>query len=274
MSNDKDLVLFEHNENIDKIKHENYQVGKVTILDSETKFVKFKGFNKVIVSGSAFTASKHFNIKPKVFTPSYNTVLGLDHTVPDDFEGEGIRKEEQVFLFAVGTSGCGDEPNQVFDVDYTKWIQPEDLVPFRWQNKNNDLGTYMRDKYFGRKTESDGSVKYYFKAFEAPPEIKQEYADGTPIDENIYLSDRKDEVSTYVELNLKITKDDCRDFFLKTTGIKDARVNAISILTAYKVEYEGFTYYQNIRPLTLIHFPSELLVDISKGIDVIYQIFY
>lgn len=266
--NNKKLVLFDKGKDKDNI-----QIGRVSVFDSETKKLKFRKFNKVILAGSAFTASKHFNIKPKVFTPSYNEVLGLDHSIKEPFTDVGIRKEEQIFLFAVGVGGCGQEASQVYKVDYTKWIQPEDLVPFRYQLKSNDLGNFMRDKYFGRKT-TDDRIAYYFKAFENPPEFIQQYVDGTPIDENIYLSDRTDEVESFVQLNLKITKDDCRDFFLATTGINSAKINTISLLTAWKKEIDGHIYYQDIRPITKINFPNESLIDISKGIDIIYDIFY
>lgn len=271
---DKKLLLFDNGKQIkDSVSNKPFIKGEVIVRDADTKHVKFRGFNKVIVSGSAFTASKLFNIKPRVFTPSYNTVLGLDNSVNVPYEGEGIRKEEQVFLFAVGIGGCGEQSSQVFNVDYTKWIQPEELIPFRYQLPSNDLSGHLRDKYFGRKS-TDERIAYYFKAFENPPELEQRYTDGTPIDENIYLSERIDEVETYVRLNLKITKEDCRDFFLATTGINTARFDTISILTAYKTEYEGYEYYQDIRPLTKININAESLVDISKAVEIEYLLYF
>lgn len=231
--------------------------------------------NKVIVSGSAFTAAKHFNISPAALTPSYNNVLGLDNTVNEAFGEPGIRREEQVFLFAVGTDGCGQIDSQVYEVDYTKWIPTESLVPFRYQLNTNDLTNLQREKYFGRKTmDSSNRIAYYFKAFENDPVFKQQYVDGTPIDENIYLATRTDEVESYVELNLAVTKEDCRDFFKATTGMNDAKVNTISLLTAWQKEIDGFIYYQDIRPLTKLNFPNETLIDESKGLDIIYHIYY
>lgn len=245
----------------------------VILKNPETDEIIFRGSNKVLISGSAFTMAKHFNITPKIKTPSYNEVLGLDNSVKEEYKEPGIRKEEQVFLFAVGNDGCGKENSQVFNVDYTKWIAPENLIPFRYQLVGNDLPDSMRDKYFGRK-ESDNRIAYYFKAFETEPEFIQQYTDGTPIDENIYLSNRLDEAESFIELNLKITKEDCRDYFLATTGINEAKVNTISLLTAWKKEIDGHIYYQDIRPLTKYNFPNESLIDITKGIDIIYHIYY
>jgi len=266
----KILPLFDKGKNYDSCS---VHRTNIVIKNEFTGEEVFRGSNKVIIGGSAFTAAKHWNIAPPVFTPTYNTIMGLDNSVIEPYSGDGIRKEEQVFLFAVGTDGCGQENSQVFDVNYTKWIAPENLVPFRYQLETNDIAGHLRDKYFGRKTTTN-RIAYYFKAFEMPPLFKQQYVDGTPIDENIYTSSRIEEVESFVEINLKITKEDCRDFFLATTGINDARINTISLLTAWKKEIDGYVYYQDIRPLTKLNFPNESLIDMSKGLDIIYDIYY
>ena len=270
---DKKLVLFDDNISKDSCSKQE-QKTRIIIRDPETGETLFDGHNKVIVAGSAFTAAKHFNITPHALTPTYNEVLALENSDVDRFNEPGIRRDEIVCLFAVGIDGCGPEASQVYDVDYTKWIAPESLIPFKYQLKTNDLPTYHRDKYFGRKTIGN-RIAYYFKAFENEPTFNQVYSDGTPIDENIYTSSRKDEVESYIEINLKLTKQDCRDFFLSNVGINEAKVNTISLLTAYPVEKDdGFIYYQNIRPLTKLNFPSEPLIDTSKGLDIIYHIYY
>lgn len=230
--------------------------------------------NKVIVPGSAFTVLKHFkDINIPVKTPTYNTALGLDEirSITDHEE----RHDNYIFLWAVGIDGCGPENSQVFDVDYTKWIAPQDLVPFRYQLTNNDLSAEKREMYFGRKEKPESDrIAYYFKAFDSEPKFKQQYTDGTPIDENIYISDNTMPVESFVELKMSVLRSDCRDYFIATTGINDARINTISLLTAIPKTINGFTYYQNIRPLTKLNFPNEELIDLTKGIDFIYQIFY
>lgn len=265
---EKKINLFDLDHPTDTIRKTN-----IVVKDSDTGETLFEGSNKVIISGSAFTAAKHFNLTPRTRIPNYNTVLGLDHTINETFIPSGVRREEMVFLFAVGIDGCGQEASQVYDVNYTKWIAPENLVPFKYQLATNDIPGHMRDKYFGRKAYNN-RIAYYFKAFENQPEFIQQYVDGTPIDENIWTSARLEEVESFVRVNLKITKEDCRDFFLATTGINEARINSISLLTAYEKEVDGYIYYQNIAPLTKLHFPNESLIDTSKGIDIIYDIYY
>ena len=229
--------------------------------------------NKVIVPGSAFTAMKHWKgLQIPVNTPTYNSALVLDNM---QSLSDSQSRDCYVYLWAVGIGGCGPEDSQVYDVDYTKWIAPQDLVPFRYELDNHDLSNEKRNMYFGRKSKpEDGRIAYYFKAFDTAPVFKQQYIDGTSIDENIYLSDNTMDVESYIEVKMSVLKSDCRDFFFATTGINDARINTISLLTAYPMVIDGFTYYQNIRPLTKLNFPNESLIDLTKGIDFIYQIFY
>lgn len=269
METNKKLALYDRNNNRDNaIVHKT----DITIKVAGTDVVLFRGHNKVIVPGSYYTASKHFGINPPVKLPTYNTALGLDgiQALTDKEERDAL-----VVLFAVGIDGCGPESSQVYDVDYTKWIAPESLVPFRYVFDDNDLSNDLRKKYFGRKKISGtDKIAYYFKAFEADPVMYQQYVDGTPIDENIFISDNTTDVETYVELKLAVTKNDCREFFDATTGINDAKINTISLLTAVPKELNGFTYYQGIRPLTKLNFPNESLIDLTKGIDITYHIYY
>lgn len=272
MSLDKQLILFDKSESKDEstITH-THQKTAIEIRDEDTGELIFKGSNKVIIPGSTFTAVRHFNLPGHIeVTPSYNTALQLDNNVSDNPEGLDVSK---CFLFAVGTDGCGLEPSQVYNVDYTKWIMPENLVPFRYVPISLDIDVSLRDSYFGRKTGSE-YIAYYFKAFETAPVYRQQYLDGTPIDGNIYTSLKTDEVESFVELRLKVTKEDCRDYFTATTGDNDAKVNTISLLTAWPRIINGHTYYQDIRPLTKLNFPNETLIDKTKGLDITYHIYY
>lgn len=270
LNDSKEIIRHGHNQN------GIFQHGSAVFKNADTGETLYEAEipNKVLVGGSAFTASKHWNIKPTIWTPSYNESLTLENSVNEPYiDDSGIRKEESIFLFCVGTDGCGAESSQVYDVDYSKWIDPQALVPFRYQLNTNDLASYMRDKYYGRKVIGD-RIAYYFKAFESTVDFKQQYTDGIPIDENVYSSTKIEEIESYAEIVLKITKEDCRDWFYNTTGINDAKVNTISLCTAWAKTIDGYTYYQDIRPLTKLNFPNELLIDSTKAIDIIYHIYY
>lgn len=246
---------------------------RVRFIDEETGRCLYEGHNKVIVSGSAFSAQKHFNITAPIKTPNYNTTLGLENIDSTAFSSPGIRREEQVFLFALGTDGCGAEQHQVYDVDTTKWIAPDALVPFRQVAIGSDIPDASRSVYFGRKVTATHAI-YYFKAFEATPTFTQRYLDGTPITSNIYTDTKNMGIESFVELDLRIAKEDCREYFVINSNINGAKVNSISLLTAWPKNYTNKTYYQDIRPFTKINFPSEALINATKNIKIIYDIFY
>ena len=273
---EKKIVLTERNHNKDSINlHKNstaYNRGVVDIINETTNEIIFQARNKVILPGAAFTARKHFAIADEEVTPSYNDALSLDNTVHEAAPSE---EAEKVFLFSVGVDGGGREPSQVYPVNYGKWCAPADLVPFQYVPTTSDLNEDLRASYFGRKTyDAQNRIAYYFKAFDIEPTFHQRYIDGTPIDGAIYESEKEDEIETYVELVLKITKEDCREFFRATTGPNTARINCIQLLTAWAKTVDGHTYYQDIRPLTKLHFPLESLIDTTKSIKIIYHVYY
>ena len=273
---EKKLVLTERARNKDNIDmHKNstaYNRGVVDFIDETTNEIIFQARNKVILPGAAFTARKHFALPNEEITPSYNDVLDLDHSYNETPASEDL---EKVYLFSVGVDGGGYEPSQVYPVNYGKWCRPENLVPFRYQPITNDIPTELKDTYFGKKTyEGSNRIAYYFKAFDIEPTFHQQYIDGTRIDGNVYESEKEDEIETYVELILKITKEDCREFFNATTGPNTARINSIQLLTGWAKTIDGVKYYQDIRPLTKLHFPLESLIDITKSIKIIYHLYY
>jgi hypothetical protein len=242
---------------------------KIILTNRDTGEVIFKGKNKLILPGAEFLAMALFDLPDVPLTPSYNTKLNLDNTIytttPQD--------KNKVFLFCVGTDGCGTENSQVYEEDYRKWIQPEALVPFQYKPKNKDISGSLRAVYYGRKTLGD-HFAYYFKAFDSKPQLVRQFTNGTSIDSTVYDVTDQTPVETYVSMTMSITKDDCRDYFIKTVGINSARVNTISLCTAWKRVVDGFNYYQDIRPVTKLNFPNEPLIDLRKSIDITYQVYF
>lgn len=249
------------------------QTGNLLFEGLDSSNLRNEGDNKVIVPGSILAARKFFpQLVPSVITPSYNDALGLD-----SFQSLTTTEEinSSICLFAVGVDGCGEENSQVFDVDYTKWIDPTSLVPFKYQPATADLSADDRNVYFGRKTVTGSDrIAYYFKAFNSEPELKIQYVDGTSMDENLYTTDNNMGGEVYVEMKMSIEPSDCRDFPKETTGINSAKINTISLLTAYPKTINGYTYYQSIRPMTKYNFPNEPLIDETKGLDIVYDLYF
>lgn len=242
---------------------------KITITNHETGEVIFTGHNKLILPGAEFLALSLFDVPDRPITPTYNTALNLENTV----YSIDPKAKNKVYLWCVGTDGCGTENSQVFEEDYRKWIMPDALVPFQYRPSTKDLSADYRKIYFGRKPIGN-NFAYYFKAFDSDPQLIRQFADGTAIDNTIYDYVGTTPVETYVSINMSITKDDCRDYFINTTGINDARINTISLCTAWKTTADGYDYYQDIRPVTKLNFPNEALIDLRKSIDIVYQVYF
>ena len=253
----------------------------IDIRNLETGEIIFKGLkNKVIIPGSGLIARKLFDIGSEEITPTYNAVFGSSmytpsiETPPENADTVATKSNPKILLFCCGIDGCGSENSQVYPVDYKKWLAPEDMVPFRYQLAGNDLSDELREVYFGRTSVNDGEFNaYYFKRFDGAPRLIQQFVDGTPVDGSIYTSDKADSAETYVEISLKITKEDIRDYFIDTIGIESARINTISLCSAYPVVEDGFTYFKDIRPVTKLNIPNEQLIDTTKGIEIIYHIY-
>ena len=254
-------------------KKPNYQGNytEIFLKDPVTGEVLFKTHNRVVIAGSQFTAMKHFDLPELIALPTYNQDLGLDNSVTHGTDPINVPK---ICLFGCGIDGCCAENSQVYPVKYTGRINPTTgLVPFRYQLANNDLNSDLRQKYFGRKF-ADGRIAYYFKAFETEPTMHAQYVDGTIIDANVYDSQNTTDAEFYVEMTLKILKEDFREFFTATTGINSAKINTISLMHAWYNEAEGYKYYQDITPVTQLNIPNEALIDPTKGIDIVYHIYY
>lgn len=273
----KKLVLFESSEVKEDAKISTTQgslKGRAMIRNNDTGEIIFRD-NKVVISGSGLIARKLFdNISTEV-TPSYNDTLGI--VTPPGVETQpdftsATQDDHKILLFCIGTGGCGVENSQVYPVDYKKRIDPDHLIPFRYPLLSNDLSPELQNVYTGRVV-NDTRAAYYFKRFDSEPSWTQQFIDGTPIDGNIFDSDKVDEAESYVELILKITKEDVREWFIATTGINDAKVNQVSLCSAWVKVIDGIPYFQDIRALTVLNFPNEPLIDITKGIDIIYHIY-
>lgn len=267
--------------------------------------------NKTVIAGAALTMMKLFNLDRNVLdnTPTYDTILGLDEgatgtTYPTvavkDVSGNtigSIEDESQRIIlgFCVGQGGAGLDISDVFEVKYASWITPDNLVPFRYPLQSaDDVDETM---YKGKKALSlaNGQTRnaYYFKAFSNTPNMVQNYVShiGTFSDSisayTIYdNSTTADKAQTYVELHLKITKDDCREFFIAHNGLENSKINQISLVYGWQKDVEvtkldsvgnmktsTYSYFQDIRPFSVINIPSEILSDHDKSISIVYTLY-
>lgn len=248
---------------------------KITITDHNTGEVLGEFHNKVVISGSIFSAMKLFGVDTPVILPDYNKELGLDNTL--DYSQVLPKNPPIVCLFCVGDSGCGTMPKDVFTANYTDRIEPvDDIIPFRYVDIDNDINDDLRKYYFGRKTLKDeGKIAYYFKAFDTVPQLHLRYTDGTEINEEMYSIETTQAAECYVETRLRITRTDFRDYFEQVKGWDKAKISTLSLCYAwYDDTIDNYRWYQQIYPFTKLNFSTEWLVDLTKAIDFNYAVFF
>jgi len=267
--------------------------------------------NKTVIAGGALTLAKLFNFDRSAFdnTPTYDEILELDEgnlsgdyptiTIKDSNNNAvGVIEDEAqrvICGFCLGQGGSGSDISDVFDVPYASWITPDNIVPFRYPLSSTD--NVDETMYKGKKTinleTGQTVVAYYFKEFSNTPELVQNYVStiGTFTDsvtkENVYNDTASaDKAQSYVELHLKITREDVREFFYRHEGIESARINQIGLISAWKkpvtvtklnasnnMTTATYEYLQDIRPFSVCNIPSEVLSDQSKSISCIYTLY-
>lgn len=247
-------------------------IGTVRIIDKKTGAVVFQGTNKAMLSWSEFAALHMFDIEGNSFiTPSYNTQMDLDNTQLNSKNDLGFGYK--VFLFCIGTSGCAVGSQIKFEVSNKSWIEPTDLVPFRYQPIGDDLDDVLRTYYFGRKTMLDRNrIAYYFKRFDSDPIVNKVYDDGSPLTSSVYSDKTSLSARVRVDLTCTIDEDDGRDWFSQTSGINDARFNCLQLLIAWPAQIDGYTYFQDVRPVTRLNFPNRVMSELGDSWEIRYQI--
>ena len=225
--------------------------------------------NTQVIAGGQLTAVRQFGLKELIKLPNYNVELGIE----DDVSGD---QNDTCCLWLAGTSGCGTKQDDIYPVTFGSRIPPESVVPFQYRKLEDDLKDTDRDIYFGRKIDKEKNrVAYYYKAFNTNPQLKMQLADGTQIGSDIYNLATSVRAQCYVEVQLKITADDFRDWYLVNDTIGNCHINTLSLLTAHRVtRSDGFTYFENVKPLTQTNFSNDWYNDLTKSSLILYQIFY
>lgn len=247
-------------------------IGRVRIIDRRTGATVFYGENKAMLSWSEFAALRMFDIEGNGFvTPTYNTQMDLDNSQPNS--GNDLGLDYKIFLFCIGTSGCAVGSQIKFEVSNKSWIEPNDMVPFRYQPTDNDLDDVLRTHYFGRKTMVDRNrIAYYFKRFDSDPIISKVYEDGSPWTSSVYSDQTTLAARVRVDLTCTVDEDDGRDWFDQTSGITDARFNCLQLLVAWPAQIDGYTYFQDVRPVTRLNFPNRVLSELGDSWEVRYSL--
>ena len=260
----------------------------IRLTDHDTGEVLGEYQNKIIITGSLFNACSAFNVYPSIKIPDYNTEMKLQNSY--NYDRMEPKNPRFVCLFCADDSGCGTAAKDVFVADYTDRIQPvtefdgtqfdsTHIFPFRYVDKENDLNDDLRKYYFGRKEFTDSQnkdkVAYYFKSFDADPQLHLRYTDGTQINEELFNIKTQQAAECYVETRLRISRQDFRDYFEQVLGWDNARISCISLCFAWVDDtIDEYKWYQQIVPYSKLNFSFEQLIDLTRAIDFQYCVYY
>jgi len=236
--------------------------------------VLFEEENQIILGGALYVLEKIFGVASPLTVDYLNNIMGIATTgvaVTDIYP-----KDNVICLFGVGTGGCGDSITSVVDV---KFYEREifDMVPFRVID--GELSLQDVDKYWFKTILVDGKKAYYLKNFEVIPEIKVLWKDaegdedGTEVEAGVHNTTRIEPIETFIELILKISKLDVREWFELNGNIEQARINSIGLFTGIKSLLADGSYdYKQVKLFSKLNLGNELL-QFAKDLTIIYRIY-
>lgn len=279
--------------------------SKIEIYNEVGELIFEPLHNKTVIAGSALTAMKLFNLNKSVLnnTPTYDELLELNSIISEEepcvylrdangdiLDTKSDESQRRIIGFCVGKGGSGLGISDIYNVKYCDYITKDNLIPFRYPLINAD--DIDETIYKGKKTLDNNRTAYYFKKFDQEPTFYQNYttSNGNTINKNTVYTNisEADNAQTCVELHLKITKEDCREFFIAHSGLENAVINQISLVSAWSKEIEitklsnitgqpttrMVEYYKDIRPFSLLNIPNDGLSDLSKSISIIYTLYF
>lgn len=226
--------------------------------------------NQTVLGGAINVLQECWGVLSPLQISSINDILGI----ATDGVVTGPHK---VCLFGVGIGGSGEGIGTVVE---PKFYEREivDMVPLRVALPES-LTTEEVDKYWLKEDNGDGKVKYYLKKFEIEPEIKilwkdgVDDEDGTEVQTGVHNTTRTEPIETFVEMILKITKKDIREWFEINGEIELARFNSIGIFTgALGTLGDNSEDYKNVKLFSKININNEML-NYAKELTMVYRVY-
>lgn len=236
--------------------------------------------NQTVLGGALFVLEKLFNVRSSISVDTINNIMDINaagSNKPGNYTADDI-----IQLWGIGNGGAGDALASVRDVKFyereiaQKGQGASQMIPFRMTTK--PLDGSEASQYTLRK-EISGHYAYYGKQFEITPTIKalwkdgEDGEDGTEVPEDVYNTERADDIEVFVELNLKLNKKDVREWYEYNGEPEKCRVNTIGLFFARKYEVEpSRNDYTNVKLFSKLNFDNEPLSN-NKEILFVYRIY-
>ena len=228
--------------------------------------------NKVVTGGAIAILKELFGATTELDVTTLNTLMniGLDGSV-----NRGAAN--QICLFNVGLGGCGSsyaDEKVVLDQENTV---PQ-MIPFRVVDDKNEISN--AEQYWFQSLMSNGKYAYYLKKFESTPTIHCLFKDaassdedGTELTGNPANSDRKDGIETFVEIILRISAEDLREYFEIYDDPKYPRFNSIGLcMGKLGTLDDGTEEYKEVVQFSVLNFSNEML-HFDKDLSIIYRVY-
>lgn len=232
----------------------------------------FETENQIVLGGALFILEKVFGVESPLHVDYLNNIMGVATDNPVE---EIYPKDTVVTLFGVGTGGCGDSIRSVKDVKFYE-RQIFDMIPFRVTDE--ELTPTEKKKYWFKK-DLNGKTAFYLKKFEQDPEIKVLWRDaegdedGSEVEGDVHETTRTEPIETFVEMVLKITKKDIREYFELYGDIEQTRVNSIGLFTGcLRTLPDGTQDFQQVKMFSKLNIPNEMLT-LAKDLTLVYRIY-
>lgn len=233
----------------------------------------FEEENQIVLGGAIYVLEKIFGVTSPLTVDYLNNIMSVANKGP--VVTEKYSKDNIICLFGVGTGGCADA-GPVKDVAFQE-REIFNMVPFRVTDK--PLNLHDRTKYWFKKELPEGPSAYYLKTFETTPKIKVLWRDGegdedgSEVENGVHTTQRKEPIETFVEMTLKISKNDVKEWFELNGNIEQARINSLGLFTGVKSPLgDGTEDYKQVMLFSKINFHNEMLAA-SKELTIIYRIY-
>lgn len=255
-----------------KLKHNSPYTRTQIIAVDDFGEVLFETENQILLGGALFTLEKVFGVKSPLEVQYLNDIMSI--ATSGTPVAEVYPKDNVVCLFGVGIGGCGDSYKSVKDVKFYE-REIEEMIPLRLVD--GDLPIGIKDNYWFKGT-YQGKNAYYLKTFDKTPEIKVLWKDaegdedGSEVQDGVHNTHRTEPIETFVEITLRIDKDDVREYFETTGGIEQARINSIGLFTGVKSSTSDGQDYKQVKLFSKLNIPNEML-NTSKSFTLIYRIY-
>ncbi len=235
------------------------------------------------------TLKESANIGPDDSQP----IVSETYQTPEGTAVTTYRYGHFVQLFGVGITGTGENDASLYHPDYREssitlskvnsdgLIVTGTMLPFRYTTAT--LDSSERKQYFGKKKDSNGVTGYYLKKFESDPVIKHIWKTGEDVDNEELISNNDiwtnmsglNAVESFIEIYLKISKKDIKEWFVALEQADRTRINTIALFNGQFVDGDNaadYGDYRDVRLFSKVCINPEYL-DLNKDLNILYRIY-